>query len=182
MTRLRIALALAGTLTYGCLAQAGTVTEIDQYPFYTPELVSYSAPNGAMPVAVVGNPFSGGDDELAASLDVPGFAISSLTPIAADGPRKGGHIVLVFNPVGHAPGGNAVCSDAAGTETSEPGGKFVIQAAFCYSNDVVAEAVLSTPTVSSPGDPGFQRSMHSLMYSMLPPQLLKDGCLNLPNC
>lgn len=185
MTRLSKALLVTGALTVAGLAQAGTVTYVDQHPFYTPELVGYSASvaDGRMPIAVVGNPFDGGDAALAGNLALPGFGISSMVPIEADGPRKGGHIVLVFNPAGNAPGGEAICEDAAGQALSAPRGEYVIQAAFCYSSDVVAEAVLSTPATPSPDDPGFRQSMHALISSMMPLHLKKDGgCANVLNC
>ncbi len=159
-------------LVQGACTSTSVITKENRYGFYSPDLVQYVAAQGDFPVLVIANPFGAGtDDDLLAVMQLPGFFPP--TPFAAttDEARKFGHLVLVFNPI-RASTGYGICTEPATQTASAPGragaaDRMRLHATFCYSDELVSEAILEMPRPTGLDDPAFDVAMSQLMSSVL---------------
>lgn len=165
-------LALTGALSLLVLGACATVITHDhRHSFYEPDLVRYVAAQGSFPVVVIANPFGpGADDALLATMHLPGFyqptPLSKTTPKA----RDDGHLILVFNPM-RTSDGHGACTDPASQAAAtapDAAGVLRIQAAFCYDQEVVSEALMETPRPAALDDPAFGDAMAQLLNTLLP--------------
>lgn len=166
---------------------AATIYSDDLSGFYEPELVNYVAAQGSFPAVVIANPFGPrADDALLASLELPGFFPPTKLRATTVAARDDGHLVLVFNPV-RTSNGNTACAapakqNASGTVGAP--GTLRLQAAFCYDDEVVSEAIMEMPRPTGLNDRAFDQAMAQLMEVLLPGEnpYLIGGCVTPGAC
>lgn len=160
----------ASALLMTQVASAATIHSDELHGFYEATLVQYVTSKGNFPTVVVANPFgSGSNGALLAKLRLPGFfPPTSLTPTTAKA-RDDGHLVLIFNPI-RASNGHAACVAPASQAAagSHETGTLRLQAAFCYDDEVVSEAIMEMPRPTGVGDQRLDRAMGELMAVLLP--------------
>jgi hypothetical protein len=165
MNKIVSTLSLVAGLSLGALtADAASISRVSYYPFYNPDRVSEMASTGQVPVTVIGSPFQTND--LIAQLSLPGFYPSArmvATPIAVN---KGPHLVLAFDIYGSTDG-TAVCRAPEKVSQRPTGGQMNIQAAFCFNDEVVSEAMMVTQRTSDAADPAFKLAMSRLLEELL---------------
>lgn len=169
-SRKRLAAASALLLLAGCAAGVATITHDDLAPFYSPQVVNYTAQNGEFPTAIYGNPFgSGADRALLEGMRIPGdFTPAVLKPIAKGEPRTDGHFVFIFDAE-LAPGGRAACKAPEKVKLGTSRAQIQLQGAFCYGDEMASEALLTTARPSRPDDPRFRAEMDQFLAILLKP-------------
>jgi hypothetical protein len=151
------------------------VSRVFYDPFYNTQFFSYAARKGTVPVQVYGNPFSTQPlnaqtaEGIAGTLFSPGWLPRTrFTTRPVPGLTEDVRVVLVFNPVHPAPGGNAACNNPQSLALKPGGGPVRVQAAFCFGDEWLTEAFAEGPPVKGPDDPEFQRLISHLMLSLFP--------------
>ena len=171
MNRTATLLSAAGVALAGCFVGAGTITDADVGPAYTPQFVNYAARSGEFPTAVFGNPFGAdADAQLLAGMWIPGdFTPAKLTAIPKGEKRNDGHLVFLFDPE-IAPGGRVACRAPDSVERKPGGANLRLQGAFCYDDEMISEAVLNVARPQSPNDPNFNRAMNQFLAILFTPR------------
>lgn len=172
---IRTAAILALVLTSCAGGNTIVVSRVFYDPFYSTEFFRYAAREGTMPVQVYGNPFSAEPlsiqttEGIASTLFAPGWLPHTrFTSRPAPALTEDVRVVLVFNPVHPAPGGNAACDKPASLALKPGSGPIRVQAAFCFGGEWLTEAFAEGPRARGPDDPEFQRLINQLMPSLFP--------------
>ena len=170
----RVFAALAG-ITAGLLpsgpAGANTITRHDLYPAYSPQMVQYLASKGEVPVVLVGNGYGA---DLLSRLQMPGYYPQARFVATDIARRRGGYLVLIFDPKS-VPGGGAACDSPNDVATGTSGLEMNVQAAFCQSGEVMSDAVLTLDRPSGAGDPALTGGLNQLLSVMLEPRDPNQG-------
>lgn len=138
-----------GTIIYNIDAPRGRASEVR------------AALQGGARVAVLGTPTDGASAEaVAAALRAPAkFGGGGFVAVPAE--SRDPRIVLAFSRSSPA----ALC---AGTAGSGAGG--IVTAALCTGTSPLASAVMESPALTGPGNPGFAEAMRMLLSAMLDTQ------------
>ncbi len=183
---------LAGAVTAAMLfltqgVGAATIYGDDMSGFYGPGLVNYVAAKGNFPAIVIDNPFGPQtDNALLAGLELPGYYPATKLKATTVKARDDGHLVLVFNPRRTANGDTTCAAPAKQSASGADGspGTLRLQAAFCYDDEMVSEAIMEMPRPAGINDPAFDQAMAQLMEVLLPGenQYLIGGCVTPGTC
>jgi len=158
-------------------ASAATIYSDHLHGFYEANLVLYVASKGNFPTVVVASPFGSGTDRaLLARLHLPGNFPSTPLTLTTQQARNDGHLVLIFNPVRPSNGHDACAAPASQAAAGSDGtGKMRLQAAFCYGDEVVSEAIMEMPQPSDVASRSFDQAMGQLLAVLLPSDKPNQG-------
>lgn len=138
-----------GTIIYNIDAPRGRASEVR------------AALQGEARVVVLGTPTDGATPEaVAAVLRAPAkFGGGGFTAVPAE--SRDPRIVLAFSRASPA----TLCDGTAGS-----GGSGIVSAALCTGTAPLASAVMESPVLTGPGNPGFAVAMRMLLAAMLDTQ------------
>jgi hypothetical protein len=158
-------------------ASAATIYSDDLHGFYEADLVLYVTLKGNFPTVVVASPFGSGTDRaLLAKLHLPGCFPSTPLTLTTQQARNDGYLVLIFNPIWASNGHDACAAPASQAAAGSDGtGKMRLQAAFCYGDEVISEAIMEMPQPSDVADRGFDQAMGQLLAVLLPSDNRNQG-------
>lgn len=166
----------AGTaLVLAACAGVTTVTRVDHYPFYTPNVVQYAIADGELAAEIYGQPFPGAGTDaetIASRLGLPGiFQRAKVTTRPTADPNNDHYrLVVAFDPAG-APIARRLCTDPDSLRAgSGGGGGLQAMAAFCAGSEIASQSFVSGPPATGPDDPAFRASMNQLMVTLFLPQ------------
>lgn len=158
-----LAFACSATLGFAA-AEAGTVSRVTYHNFYEPSQVRYMAKDGRVNVVVVGAPFP--DAAVVRQLSLPGYYPNARMVEAPATDRKGPYLVFAFD-VGGSTDGTDACQAPQQIPQRQSGSQMTVQGAFCFGNEVVSEALLTTSRPRRADEPAFRQDLAQLMEDLL---------------
>jgi len=173
------AIGVMAVLTVACAGDGNRITYTEHSNFYSPQLVQYVSNKGYFPLTMHGAPFGPeGNGKIAQNLRLPGYYKSvPFKEVSGQSSDDLGRLVLLMD-AGGIVNGSKLCHDLDKLALNgNQGEKLQIQASFCYQDEMVSHAVLTTLRPKSADDPDFQRGMRQLTEDLFRTQLPEGpGC------
>lgn len=169
-----LAVPLLGVLA-GCAGQPN-IEFSDLEGGYTPDHVAYAAAQGAIPTAIVGQPFAGAqadtDRAVLSALRLPGYfppaVFVPIEPVAARATR----LVLHFD----VPAGSQPC-DATAAGGSTRGPSLLVEATLCSGDGWLSHARARLPRPTGASDPALGSGLAAVLRDLMPASIrdVPDG-------
>jgi len=162
-----------------CTAGSGRFSHSNYTAFYSPSLVSYVVQSGFFPLELYGAPFGAeANNIIVEDLRMPAYYRNAPLKLASDlDQAQNGRLVLVMDAE-KLVNVNVPCIDPKGIALRQAKNeKLVVQATFCYQDEMVSRTVLTMDRPAGPSEPEFRQAMKFMMEYLFPPFLPNGpGC------
>ncbi len=168
--------ALIATALAACASGSNRLTYTDYKAFYSPYLVNYVAREGSFPLEMYGQPFgASGNTEIANVISLPAYYRNTpFKEISGQQDDVNGRLVLLMDPMKLA-NSNVPCAKPNNIKlASSQSEQLIIQATFCYQDEMVSQTVLTMDRPASVTDPSFRLAMNHMTETLFRSEL-PDG-------